>query len=193
MSKTSSVVVNSMNAARVRADAEWATICWRGWTATGVDGKPRECGEILIHSSFGSWGHAWHHLGIQFDQWLPAAERAYCAEKFMGSHAYKFDGVKTVLGLRQHLLEKRLYGELTKAQARKVWDWIADNEDQLEAGSDMFCMTMQDGYALCDGAKSFFEEPWEMIRKSLDPSFASFWEQLWPVFIGHIKTQEHVT
>lgn len=193
MSKATSVIVNSMNAARVRNSLEWATICWRGWTATGIDGKPRECGEILIHSTFGSWGHAWHHLGVPFDQWLPTAELAYCAEKFMGSKAYKFDGTATVTGLRRHLIELRQHGELTKAQAREVWDWIANNEDCLESGSDMFCVTMQDGYVCCDSAKSFFEEPWEMIRKSLDTQFIGFWGELWPVFIDHIKSQEFMS
>ena len=176
---------------------EWATICWKGWQATGNDGTPRECGEILIHSSFGSWANSWGHLGIPFDKWLTKAELSYCAEKFMSSKAYVFDGEKTVKELRNSLLESRRSGDVTKLDARAIWDFIEDHDDEMESSSDLFCERMFDCVRLADwppcngrysdakperGARHFLEEPWERIATSLDHQFAGFWRDIMPVF-----------
>ena len=195
----------TMNTARLRggtSNQEWATICWQGWQATGVDQKPRECGEILIHSSFGSWAHHWWHLGEPFAQWLQDINSDYIARKFMGSKAYEFDGKKTVHELRCSLIEHRRTGDITKDDARAIWDFVEDSEDELESSSEMFVERMFDCMRLADwpprngkysdaaperGARHFLEEPWDRICTSLDHQFAGFWRDLWPVFIRHLK------
>lgn len=182
-----------MNVVRIRGghgNYEHATICWQGWQATGNDGKPRECGEILIHSSFGSWANSWGHMGVPMDSFLAKVERGYCAEKFMGSNAYRFDGELSVKGLRERVLEWRRDGTFEKDEARAVWDWISENDDRLESSPDLFVETMYDGQRYCElkrPAEHFFEEPWERIRTSLDHQFACFWRDLWPVFVKHLK------
>lgn len=197
---------SSMNVARLRGgpgDYEWVTICWQGWQATGNDGTPRECGEILIHSSFGSWANSWGHLGIPFDKWLTKAERGYCAEKFMGGKAYKFDGEKTVKELRNSLLKRRQDGDITKNDARSIWDYMDEFEDELTSSADLFCTGMgrcyseanwedvaENKYCECgpgNGARRFLQEPWERIATSLDNQFAGFWRDMWPVFVDHLK------
>lgn len=198
-----------MNVIRIRGGAgnyEWATICWTGWRATGNDGTPRECGEILIHSSFGSWANQWGHLGIAFDEWLQDAECDYCAGKFMGSAAYKFDGEKSVRHLRQSLLEHRKAGDITKNDARTIWSWIEDNKLSLESSEHEFVQVLSDcaGSAVWQdarkgkpswdtgpglGACHFLAEPWDRPATSLDRSFAGFWRDLWPVFVEHLKAR----
>ena len=199
---------NTMNVARIRGghgNLEWATICWTGWQATGVDGKPRECGEILIHSTFGSWANSWGHLGQPFDQWLQEAERSYCAEKFLGTRAREFDGEASVKSLRDSLLEHRRNGDITKNDARSIWDWIEDNEMELESGSEEFFVNrlyecsreadwQDEGHphkyherSPGRGARYFLDEPYERSRHQLNRQFAGFWRDLWPVFVKQLK------
>ncbi|WP_101048891.1 hypothetical protein [Macromonas nakdongensis] len=182
----------------VRASHEWATIAVKGWQAIDVDQRPREIGEILIHSSYGSWAYRWSHLGKPFKGWLAEADDpSYIAGKFLGSEAYVFDGEKTVRQLRQSLLEHRKTGDITKGDARAIWDWIEYNEYDLESSSDRFVERMRDCEDEADwptqsgrfkdatperGARYFLQEPWERIATSLDRSFVRFWEVLMPVF-----------
>lgn len=198
---------STMKVARIRgghSNQEWATICYQGWQGTGVDGQPRECGEILIHSSFGSWANSWSHLGQPFEEWLKEAEKEYCAGKFLGSKAYTFDGEKTVKELRASLLECRREGSLTKNDAKSLWDWVEESQLELECSADSFCNAMSRCFDEADwqdvmpgkyattgpgrGARHFLQEPWERIVTSLDRSFNNFWEALWPVFVANLQS-----
>lgn len=184
-----------MNVARIRGghgNDEWATICWIGWQAKGIDGQPRECGEILIHSSFGSWAHSWGHLGIAFDKWLQEAERDYCAVKFMGAKAYKFDGEKTVRELRRRLIDARRHDGLSREEARGIWDYVEDRQSELEASEHDFVNVMTQAETELVATKrvqQFISEPWEFTCTSLDNQFAGFWRDLWPVFVEHLKAR----
>jgi len=178
-----------MDVYRVRAGYkgyEWATICVQGWQATGNDGQPREIGEILIHSSYGSWAYQWGHLGLPFKQWLAKADdKDYIAGKFLGSKAYVFDGQKTVAELRHRVIEKRRNDVLNRDQARAIWNWIEEHADELECSGDRFCERMSEGPSDCElsgaGAR-FFQEPWEWICTSLDHQFEAFWHKIMPAF-----------
>jgi hypothetical protein len=189
----------------VRADHEWATIAIRGWQAKGVDDRPREIGEILIYSSFGSWAYQWCHLGEPFKPWLAGGiEMHYIAEKFLGSKAYVFNGERTVRDLRQSLLEHRRTGDITKADARAIWDFIDENESEMESSGDRFVERMHDCMSHADwpprngrysdagperGARHFLEEPWDRICTSIDHQFAGFWRTIMPAFQQALKDE----
>lgn len=198
---------NDFEVYHVRAgyqDLEWATIAIKGWQAKGNDDRPREIGEILIHSSYGSWAYQWGHLGVPFKAWLAKTDdKHYIAGKFLADKAYKFDGEKTVKGLRERVIEWRKVGDLEKEQARLIWDWIEENELELETSVDSFVNRMYDGPRDCDdmtrstGAR-FFEEPWEYTATSLDRQFDGFWTHVWPAFqqalreeLNPTTTQDH--
>lgn len=204
---------NDMDVYRVRANGEWATICVQGWQvpADKFCPEPREIGEILIHSSFGSWAYQWGHLGLPFKQWLVKTnDRDYVAGKFLGTKAYEFDGQKTVAELRKSLIEYRRTGDLTKNDAATLWEYINDNESELEHSADSFCQVMGDAYERADwqdlmtqqkypergpgrGARHFLEEPWERTSTTLNRSFAAFWRDIWPVFQGALRTELQLT
>lgn len=190
----------------VRVNGEWASIVLRQFEALGVDNQPRHIGEILIYSSYGSWGYQWGHLGEPFKQWLLDAERDYVAGKLLGSRAYQFDGEKSVNGLRQSLLEHRRTGDITKNDARSIWDWIEANEIELTSSDREFvealyrCPTDADwkytppGDRWAEpqperGARYFLDEPYERPRTSLNRDFANFWLRVWPTFIDHLKAE----
>lgn len=192
----------------VRADGEWATIMIRGWRYSGADTRAYEAGEIMIHSSFGAWAHQWGHLGEPFKEWLsdPKLERGYLATKFLKDKAVVFDGEKTVRHLRQSLIEHRRCTDLTKSDARTIWDWIRENESYLESSESEFVEVMQGCVSDADwkdamagrpdwdtgpgiGARHFLEEPWDRISRSVDPQFAGFWRDLWPHFQEHLRSE----
>lgn len=180
---------------RIRtARHEWATIVLFGWqTDSFTDGTPRECGEILIHSSFGSWSHSWSHLGRPFKAFLLKAERGYVASKFMGADAYKFDGKLTVSELRKRLLRWRQEGQLNKEDARQLWDYIEEREDELESSPNDFVGVMQEAKSELVNSvdmRYFVEEPWEHLATSLDIQFAGFWREVWPVFLEQLKAEQ---
>lgn len=189
---TTCAKTDGFEAYTARAQGEWATIIIRGWQSTGNDGKPHEIGEILIHSSFGSWAYQWGHLGLPFREWLPKAERAYCAEKFLGTKAYQFDGATSVRELRRHLLQYRRDGSLGKGDARELWDWIDDNECELETSENDFVWALERAdteIVATDQVRHFLSEPWEYLHETLNRSFARFWEVLWPVFVAQLKAE----
>lgn len=179
----------------VRAGHEWATIAIKGWQATGNDNQPREIGEILIHSSYGTWAYQWGHLGEPFKKWLTEADdRVYIAQKFLGSNAFVFDGEKTVRHLRERVIENRKCGDLDKDAARLIWGWIENNEHELESSIDSFVNTMFDGPSVCGGMTRntggwFFEEPWEHTATSLDRKFSAFWTTIMPVFQQALRSE----
>lgn len=178
---------------RIRtARHEWATIVLFGWQQPGNDGTPRECGEILIHSGFGSWANSWGHLGMPFKAFLLKAERDYIATKFMGADAYKFDGELTVRELRKRLLRWRLEGRLNKDEALQLWDYIEERQVELESSTHDFVGAMQQAETELTPTRQllrFVQEPWEHMATSLDHQFAGFWREIWPVFLHQVKTE----
>lgn len=178
---------------RIRtARHEWATIVLFGWQQTGNDGTPREVGEILIHSGFGSWANSWGHIGMPFKEFLLKAERSYIATKFMGADAYKFDGQLTVRELRKRLLRWRQEGQLNKEDARQLWDYIDEREVELGSSTHDFVGAMHQAeteLVLSRQLLRFVQEPWEYLATSIDPQFAGFWREVWPVFLAQIKTE----
>jgi hypothetical protein len=134
------------------------------------------------------------------------AESAYVAGKFLGSKAYEFDGDATVRDLRQSLLEHRRCGDLTKNDARSIWDWIEENDLDLAESSDPFVSRMQECYREADwqdakagrpewdtgpgqGARDFLAEPWDRIATTLNRQFVGFWRKLWPHFAAKLRDE----
>lgn len=204
--KTSCKRTEGFEAYTVRAGMEWATILIRGWQAQSIDGQPQEIGEILVHSSFGNWAHQWAHLGEPFKKWLLDAERDYMAVKFMGAKAYVFDGEKTVAELKRCLLHTRSMDGISKNDARTVWDWIDENQIEMQTDERSFVDVMQrcvtnaqwldkaPAHLLWDTQPNdktlpFLAEPWERLRTSLDHGFANFWRLLMPVFREHLRDE----
>lgn len=184
----------------VRAGYEWATIALKGWQAKDFDKQPREIGEILIHSSYGSWAYQWSHLGRPFKQWLSTHDdKHYIAGKFLADKAYVFDGEKSVRDLRQSLIEHRRTGDISKNDARTIWDFIDENSFELESSADRFVQVLMDCARDADwqdedpthkyrehapgrGARYFLAEPWERPSTSLNRQFSAFWDTIMPVF-----------
>lgn len=183
-----SVTKEAMDCYRVRANGEWATICVREWTVGDcqlTSEKIRYCGEILIHSTFGSWGNSWTHCGCRFKKFLSFADFDYLFTKFMGGNLYTFDGEKSLKGLRKRLIASRRDHSFDKDDARDLWQAISENSDQLRGRSvDLWVEVLSRISSDSDSreVKRFLQEPWEMTESSDDMSAVGFWRDLWPEF-----------
>lgn len=201
----SAVTRSTIETYRIRHQGEWATICANGCQAKGCDDQPREIGEILIYSSYGSWAYQWGHIGQPFKEWLAKADDpGYIAGKLLGSKARVFDGEKTVRELRRSLLEWRRQGDIIKADARAIWEFIGEHDSEMESSADLFCERMFNCMSRADwpprngrysdagperGARHFLEEPWERIRTTMDRDFANFWIVIWPIFQQQLQLE----
>lgn len=181
----------------VRANREFANITIDCWDRIANRGTKHEgtyyCGEIVIHSSFGTWGHIWSACGQPFKQFLIEAEFDYVFTKFMGSELSCFDGEAAVREVRREVLEQRRRGELSKDQAREAWDLVTFEEGRIET-SESDC-----GYALQDIAAQldrdhpmhdYFADPscWPRATKH-DIQAVGFWRELWPLFVAKLRQE----
>lgn len=196
---------------RVRAghgDHEWATIAVRE-RRTKPDsmcgGERRECGEILIYSSFGSWGHQWGHLGTPFRRWLLTCEFDYVFTKFMGVKLHEFDGDGSIKALRERVIEYRRHNGWSKETARAAWEAIEEAELEASSSEHDFVEAFQrvasdfgNEYSTIrlgvrgprwKDLHSFFAEPWELTTTRHNLSARGFWRDIWPVFINHLKAE----
>lgn len=193
---------------RVRTNYEYATIAIREWQGRGIDDTPRELGEILIYSSFGSWAYQWGHLGRPFKRWLLTAEFDYVFTKFMGTKLRVFDGEGSVKEMRCRVIEKRRYGDIDKPTARALWDELEANESEAESSERDFVETMsaisqrfEDGWSVDtddierlserqrNAAMQLLSEPWERIARKHDHQAVGFWRDIWPVFINYLRAE----
>jgi hypothetical protein len=181
----------------VRADHEFANItidCWQRQANVGTKHEGTYyCGEIVIHSSFGTWGHTWGACAVPFKQFLAEVEFDYVFTKFMGTELRRFDGEVTLREVRREILEQRRNNRTTTDEAREAWDLVAEEESRIES-SETDC-----GYALHDIASSlsddhpmhdYFADPmsWPRCTKP-DIQAVGFWRELWPLFIEAIKAE----
>lgn len=197
----STVTKTKMDAYTVRADHEYALIALREWSRPVNDGaNTYYCGDILIHSSFGSWAHTWTACGVPFREFLTDIEFGYAFGKFMGASLYVYDGESTVRELRKQILVKRQCDELTKGQARALWYEVDSNEAEMLTSDRDFCeavwrikeeLSDNDANKITRGhaLRGIFDEPYEWTQTSADRSAKNFWDKLWTVFRSELQRE----
>lgn len=179
----------------IHTNHEWATIVLRCWSRLANVGTKHEgtyyCGEILIHSTFGSWGNTWTACAEPFKAFLVDAEFDYVFTKFMGTKLEVWDGEGSVKSLRRLLLEYRRIGDLDKDEASSLWGEINANEHELESSSNDFveCAYRIAGNIDSRGVYRLLSEPWELTTTKHDPQAVGFWRTIWPEFVGALKAE----
>lgn len=168
----------------VRKSYEWASIVVRRWSVDEGADKVRHCGEILIHSSYGSWANSWGHCGVPFKRFLIGADFDYVFTKFMGNSLQIFDDQGSVKKLRARVIDYRKQGDIDKEEARAVWDGIEDEEAALECSEREFVDAVYRIVRDVDSGRvqRMFAEPWELTAKCYDHQATGFWRELWPEF-----------
>lgn len=177
---------------------EWANIMLNCWSRPVSSGEGRTdtyyCGEITIQSSHGTWGYIWTACAIPFKEFLCGVGFDYAFGKFMGSDLKQFDGEGSMHCLRRQLLEGRLHTELSKEEARALWNALKDREDEVTSSLNDWVNTLTD---IADNlwedqhkaAVKMLDEPWELAQTQPKPCAVNFWRDLWPLFVDALKAE----
>ena len=173
---------------------EYASIVLRDWSRPVNIDQVRTttyyCGEIQIHSSFGSWANTWTACGVPFKQFLLGAEFEYLFIKFMGTKFRVFDGEASFKSLVEKVLRDRREGGIGKEEARDIYGDLDDAQEELEAGSDSFVNTL---FRLMEDRRGrafkMFAEPWDLIVRKPDCQAVGFWREIWPEFTAALREE----
>jgi hypothetical protein len=181
-----SVTKKTMDRYDVRAKGEWATICVREWQRD--DTNKYHAGEILIHSSFGSWGNSWTACANRFKHFLTHIDFDYTFGKFMGSSLNVFDGEASTIAMRDKVIEERKQGLMASDDARWLWDHLDDAD---ESSIESWVRSIEDIARNTDSRsiKSLLSEPWYAAADKPDSGAVGFWRDLWPEFVAHLKQE----
>lgn len=180
-----------------RRGGEWANITLRCWDNPPHAGTSRTemyyCGEIVIHSSHGNWANTWTACGEPFKQFLLDVEFDYIFGKFMGNNLHRFDGPATVKQIRQDILTRRRHGELTKFEAKEVWDAVDFDLERLEADEHSYGHTMlyiPNELVSTHPMRDYFADPSGWPRSThYDRAASNFWRDLWPLFTEALRME----
>lgn len=165
---------------QVAADGEHATVFLREWPADAVG---RYCGgQLVVHSTFGTFGHTWVSCAGPFKQFLLGLSFDSLMGKCFGERARVYDGEATFNTVARDILMARKAKELSAEEAAELWaDWHYHRET-IEGAEDGFYLTMDslqgvDG----DSRNSVLSEPGVAVCQKDDPQAAGFWAELWPL------------
>jgi hypothetical protein len=170
----------------VRAKGEWATICVREWQRD--DENKYHAGEILIHSSFGSWGNTWTACSNRFKQFLTHCDFDYTFGKFMGHALRVFDGEGSTKAMRRKVIEERKQRNLFKEEAGWLWGRLDDVD---ETSIESWVRSIEEIARDTDSRaiKELLSEPWYTAADRYDASAVGFWRDLWPEFVASLKQE----
>jgi hypothetical protein len=150
-------------------------------------------GEIMINSSFGSWGNSWNACGVPFKQFLIGIEFDYCFTKFMGHKLQRFDGETSVRELLRSIASKRREGALSKPKAREAWELVKEHSEEAESCQHGFGTAMlaiaSELHANNPMIQDFADPCAWQIHTRYDPQAVGFWREIWPEFIEALKAE----
>jgi hypothetical protein len=168
----------------VKKDGEWATICIRPTKNEQYNG-----GEILIHSSFGSWGYFWGNVGERgIFNFLCGVDYSYLFSKLDSDLGFCFDCDGTIREIKRTILKDRRMDDISAEEARDHYDKILSFEEWLsphEEG-DLFYGDLYDSYK--DLYNHLTRNDVPIITKK-KPSCEWFWKIIWSEFIAELKKQ----
>jgi hypothetical protein len=148
------------------------TALLREWTRTAPNGRVDHCGEILFHTSYGSYAYTWSSMATRLKHFLAEAGRrgecGYIMGKFAGSELTEPDREATANEFRKGVIERRREKRLTKDQAREDWTMIANYE----------CDTIERLVDAVSDTHTFDANCYEHVCTRMKPAHKHFWENI---------------
>lgn len=183
------VTKNTVEAYRVAVGCEHATIVVQGWQKPSRGAAPQqmlEQGEILIHSSHGSWGHYWGNMGRPVKQFLAGASFDYLMGKLLPGSLREFDFEASLLSWKKHLVAARRSRQLDAETFREVWDESCRTES---CGIEMFMHRLSESqpFHLQDHPLWDSLNGYAVCRYS--PQAKAFWDKLWSEFVAALRQE----
>lgn len=137
-----------------------------------------QSGVLSLVTDHGNWSYRWHRgslpRGCTFHEFLTRCGADYVLRKVMPDEQREcFDVKGTKDSLREHILESRRHGSLTKEMAREAWDDLSD-WDPDDDGSDV-----------PRSVHRAVSDAWECYRMTKTTQALAFME-MWPAIRGLI-------
>jgi len=107
-----------------------------GWARITIDAE----GFFSCQSDWGDFQHRWNSIGRDeyddrldaFKDFLTDIDHDYFLRKTVGRKGQVFNFEKSIKSLREHVIESRKDGDLTKEKAREIWkqvEWVEHTDD----------------------------------------------------------------
>lgn len=175
------VIKSQLAKYRVFRNGECATIALGDWANPRVKGKPvTYSGELLVHSSLGSFNYLGHCCTVPFKQFLANIDLNSFVQKCLGSAYQEFDSQETVSKLKRAVLYLRRCGVYASQVARDLWLELDAQRSEADLHSAVEAFSGP-GSAL---------GPWESYRSYRPTAQAlSLWTELWPDFVAELKKE----
>ncbi|OYU91942.1 MAG: hypothetical protein CFE29_03595 [Bradyrhizobiaceae bacterium PARB1] len=151
----------------IRAGHEWAFIY--------VD---EAHGVFTSYGSFGNYNYSWGSIGdrtlkqflagLNFDYFMGKTRRDYL----------RFDAEASVKGIKEHILEARRVGDISKDEARQAWREADDLEHHQSA--DSFYSYLCQSEEIMD---LYGGDYCDIARERPDGDSRGFWQKIWPEFL----------
>lgn len=140
-----------------------------------------KAGRIIIHSTFGNWGFYWASCGSGFKQFLAELDMAYTAIKFGAKDV--FDEDATLKAMIADIEENVCDGDFFNTAIEAIKDRMDGPEYSFEEWFHHQDRPFTD----------YFDNGHDLpMRHNPCPQFKGFWDNLWPLFIQKIKSEDVV-
>lgn len=171
---------------RVRANGEYATVCLSVWSRETVAQPSQQVygGEILVHSSFGTFCHTWNHCAVPFKQFLLSISFESFMMKCLGEEFESFDGLASVASVKTAILESRREEGLSADDARNLWDELDLVSDEAQSCEYAFHHVLSD---LC--TEESIGASTEFVVTTPSNQAKGFWRELWPHFLAMLEAE----
>lgn len=138
--------------------------------------------ELMIHSSYGSWGYTWSHCGRgTWVEWLRDLDRCYMMGKLMGANIREpMDVEEAFTELKRDLVQYVRDRGIDRAP--KVRQQIADVREAINFGIEVYDLsTLLTCWSNVTG-----RDDWDLDFQKTSPTAIQFWDCLWRPFIAEL-------
>jgi hypothetical protein len=167
----------SATAYSITVDGEHGTFFVR----SGINRFTNAWLELTINSTFGTFGYTFGSIGGAPAEFLAKVDYAYLMNKLMGKQSTVFDADKASREARKEIAEHRRSGDISKGEARDLFDEVATAESDCNGSEDRFFHMLAENDRMRDW------EIWCIPSHSENPQALGFWEKLWPAFIAELR------
>jgi hypothetical protein len=159
------------------------------WSIIVIDER---CGLFFVQSDWGDFSYRWPHHGREsFKHFLTEVNSGYLIDKLSKGYK-KFSKSETLKQFCRDIIERRRDGNLSKEEARRVWEYIKIREDDWESSEGLFHVMWEESYN--PFAELLYTDPCEVPHISVyDSGLLFFVEKVFPVFQQVLKEEINET
>lgn len=172
----------------IHSNGEHASVVLRSWRRTDT-GRPAWGGELVVHSSFGMFGHIWSNIARPFNEHLVNLTADTFLLKTLGAQARVYCEETTRLKFNAHIGKLYAQGTLRNEQAELILatfeEELADVDARLHSGFVAAVSRTEEDSDVVesipqDVRERVFAEAVLLQGFKPNPAGMSFWNELWP-------------